>query len=86
MKKDYSDLLRLLLLLKARVFIVESKYSDLNLDEINVYELDKDIDTIEGLIGAISFKKDKIVDKMMEKYFQEYYEQLEGLEHEMVVE
>lgn len=75
MKKDYSDLLRLLRFLKAKVFVVESKYSDLNLDEIKVYDFEKDIDTIEKLISGISFKKEKIVDEMLEKYFQEYYEQ-----------
>lgn len=75
MKKDYSDLLKLIRLLKARAFILESKYSDLSLDKIKVYELEKDIDAVERLSSAISFKADNIVGEMMDKYIDEYYEQ-----------
>lgn len=75
MKKDYSTLLTLLTLLKTNVFIVESKYSDLSFDKIKLYELEKDIDIIERLTSAISFKAEKIIDEMVEQYVNEYYEQ-----------
>lgn len=87
MNEDYSDLLKLIRFLKVRAFVLESKYSDLSLDEINVYELENDIGTVERLLSVISFKSDKIVGEMMEKYFAEFYEQeLLEFEQEKVVE
>ena len=81
MKLHFMDLVRLVKVLDAKLFVIKSKYGDLDLSEIDISELDKDINVVSNLVDGISFKKDLIVDSVFDMYFKEYSEQ-ESLEVE----
>lgn len=81
MKLHFMDLVRLVKVLDAKLFVIKSKYGDLDLSEIDINELDKDINKVSKLVDGISFKKDLIVDSVFDMYFKEYSKQ-ESLEVE----
>ena len=72
MKRDYLDFVQLLILLNARVSIVKDRYKDLNADEIKLCELESDIKAIERLIDGVSYKKEKIAEKLLDEYVKAY--------------
>lgn len=70
MKKDYLDFVQLLVLLNARVTIVKDRYNDLNVGDIKLCELESDINAIERLIDGVAYKKEKIVEKVLDEYIK----------------
>lgn len=80
MKNDYSDFIKLLVLLNAKVSIVKEKYNDLNIDDIKLYELESDINAIERLLDGVAYKKEKIAEKLLDEYVKTYEQEFENQE------
>ena len=80
MKNDYSDFIKLLVLLNAKVSIVKEKYNDLNIDDIKLYELESDINAIERLLDGVAYKKEKIAEKLLDEYVTTYEQEFENQE------
>lgn len=80
MKNDYSDFIKLLVLLNAKVSIVKEKYNDLDVGDIKLYELESDINAIERLIDGVAYKKEKIAEIMFDEYVKEYEQEFKNQE------
>lgn len=80
MKNDYSDFIKLLVLLNAKVSIVKEKYNDLDVGDIKLYELESDINAIERLIDGVAYKKEKIAEIMLDEYVKEYEQEFKNQE------
>ena len=52
--------------------IFKDRYKDLNADEIKLCELESDIKAIERLIDGVSYKKEKIAEKLLDEYVKAY--------------